>query len=267
MRDIDSIWRKPVYLPFLQPELTEETLRKAEEEIGYQLPKEFVELLKVQNGGYIRKRLKDTLSEQIFGIGPFFPSLTSVDWGRYQEWVSFQLEGLVAFDGDGHWFTCLDYRENSKEPKVTYIDTECDHEVLLAESFSRYLAKLTLDVDDQFAITTDKSLEQIVDEVEEVLSIKLEEQDDSYKHFGGRINESWIWLSPNIVPYGVIQKEDKRYEELAHLTKDTTLRFPEIQEDIVLLSFSSEQVKKESIEKLKTKEFAIFPLEDLIKKG
>ncbi|UIR57341.1 SMI1/KNR4 family protein [Sphingobacterium sp. SRCM116780] len=74
-----NIWRVPSYLPYVQPQLTDEILANAEKQIGYKLPKELVDILKIQNGGYVRYKLSETPHEQIMGIGPYFPSLTDFD--------------------------------------------------------------------------------------------------------------------------------------------------------------------------------------------
>src|SRR5215510_10309603 len=124
----ENIWRVPAYLPYLQPPLTEAAIGSAEEELGCKLPPEYLNLLKKQNGGYIRYSLPKKVHDSIAGIGPHFPSLTGFDWDECQDDVSFQLAGLVPFDGDGHWHLCLDYRQNSTAPVVTYVDVECDRE-------------------------------------------------------------------------------------------------------------------------------------------
>lgn len=53
---VDTIWSVPAYLPYLQPPLTDEAVASAEKELGLQLPIEYLNLLRKQNGGYIRYR-------------------------------------------------------------------------------------------------------------------------------------------------------------------------------------------------------------------
>ncbi len=267
MSELKSIWQKPIYLPYLQPELTDEVLNKAELKLGYKLPKDLVELLKIQNGGYIRKVLEESLNEQIYGIGPHFPSLTDVDWTDYKDWVSFELNGLIPFDGDGHWNICLDYRINNLNPKVTYVSIESDSERLIAESFSEYLSKLDYDIDDELVIRTDKSLSEIAKELERILNIEFEEPDSyaqGYEEYRSQLNDSWIWLSPNLVPKGFVREDEDRYEELIELTKGKALRFPEILNSDLLISFSSKKIEKEAIEKLKNNSIEIKPLIELL---
>ena len=46
----------------------------------------------------------------------------SEEWGE----VSYEIEGLVPFDGDGHWHLCLDYRKCKEDPPIVYVDIETD---------------------------------------------------------------------------------------------------------------------------------------------
>lgn len=269
MKDLASIWRKPIYLPYLQPKLTDDVLERAEQKLGYKLPKELIELLRIQNGGYIRKTLEDSLNRQIYGIGPYFPSLADVDWSEYKDWVSFQLDGLIPFDGDGHWYICLDYRNNNNNPQITYIDTECDNQRKVAESFSEYLYKLILDVEDNFFIETSKSIEQIAAELEQILNIKFEEPDNfahGYDQYRSKLNDCWIWLSPNLVPNGFVRKNEGRYEELVKLSKGTASRFPEIPATNLLISFSNEKVRSKIIDNVRANQLEIYSLKKYIEK-
>jgi len=268
MKNIEAIWRKPIYLPYLQPKLTDDILEDAEQKLGYKLPKELVELLKVQNGGYIRMTLKESLNKQIYGIGPYFPSLSDVDWSEYKDWVSFELNGLIPFDGDGHWYLCLDYRSNKIAPKITYIDTECDNQEIVAESFSDYLSQLVLDVEDKFVIDTGKSIVQTANALEQILNIKFEEPDNfahGYNQFRSQLNDTWIWISPNLVPNGFVRKDEDRYEELIQLSEGNALRFPEISDTNLFISFANENTRDLVVEKLREHQIEIRPLKEIIK--
>jgi len=268
MKELESIWQKPIYLPYLQPKLTHETIKSAEHKLRYRLPNELVELLKIQNGGYIRKTLKESLNEQIYGIGPYFPSLTDVDWTEYKDWVSFELEGLIPFDGDGHWYICLDYRNNKSMPEITYIDIECDNQVKIANSFSNYLSQLTLTVDEELVINTNKAIGEIIKKLESILNIKFEEPDNfthGYDQYKGKLEDCWIWLSSNIVPNGFVRKDEERYEELVKLSEGKATRFPEISETSLLISFSDENTKNKVVEKIRNNEMDIRPLKEIIK--
>ncbi|MFO0936321.1 MAG: SMI1/KNR4 family protein [Gemmataceae bacterium] len=146
----DTIWRVPAYLPYLQPPPSVDVIALAEKEIGYRLPEEYLDLIRKQNGGYIRYKLPESPHDTIAGIGPYFPSLTRFDWKEIQGHVSYCLEGLVPFDGDGHWYLCLDYRNNAEMPRITFVDIECDKESNVADSFVDYLDRLQLNVGGEF---------------------------------------------------------------------------------------------------------------------
>ena len=74
-----TIWKRPAFLPYIQSELTEKVLAAAEAKLGHKLPQEFVDILKVQNGGPIRFRIPDCVGYTIAGIGDRYPSLLTPD--------------------------------------------------------------------------------------------------------------------------------------------------------------------------------------------
>jgi hypothetical protein len=241
--DINTLWQVPKYFPYVQPNLTDDIIANAEKKIGYKLPKEYVDILKIQNGGYIRFRLPKTLNEQIYGIGPFFPSLTDYDWTDYEGTVSFELTGLVPFDGDGHWYLCLDYRRDNTQPEITFIDTESDYEKPIAKTFHEYLKLLEIDTDNEFVIETNFTIEELVTKVSSIADIKFEEPDSfahGYPIYRSKYNDSWVWISPNKVPSGFIRETDDRYEELKSQMLPTSLRYPEISSDFIFINVSDD---------------------------
>lgn len=240
--------QKPIYLPYLQPTLTDEILADAEQKIGYKLPKTFVELLKLQNGGYVNYALPEQSAGNWSGIGPHFPSLTDFDWTEDEEYVSFQLNGLVPFEGDGHWYNCFDYRANSAEPQITWIDVECDNQEVLANSFDEYLSKLVLPIDLEHIIETNEPIEELIDKIKQILPITFEAPDTfayGYPTYGGQYSGEWIFLSPNTVPYGFVRENEARYEELKHLMNSTALRYHELPANSVIINaFDADTVHK-----------------------
>lgn len=241
--DIKTIWQVPKYLPYVQPNLTDDIIANAEKKIGYKLPKEYVDVLKIQNGGYIRFRLPETLNEQIYGIGPFFPSLTDYDWTDYKGTVGFKLTGLVPFDGDGHWYLCLDYRQNNTQPEITFIDTESNYEKPIAKTFQEYLKLLEIDTDNEFVIETNFTIEELVKKISSITDIKFEEPDSfahGYPIYRSKYNDSWVWISPNKVPSGFIRESDDRYQELKSQMLPTSLRHPEISSDFIFITVSDD---------------------------
>jgi hypothetical protein len=134
--------------------LEKEHVRQAEQLLGVVLPPAYLEVLEVQNGGYLyRKKIRPaqrpvrfwgTAStyelEMLCGLDPdrwdSLPKLLEV---ARQEWDLPQ--GLVPFAGDGHFWVCLDYRTcgSQGDPSVTHTITsdfpgKPPKEFLVAES-------------------------------------------------------------------------------------------------------------------------------------
>jgi hypothetical protein len=234
-------------LPYLQPALTDDAIASAEEEIGYRLPKEYLDLLRKQNGGYIRYALPECVHNTIAGIGPHFPRLTRGDWEVWQENVSYPLQGLVPFDGDGHWHLCLDYRQDSRAPSITHADIECDEESHVAESFAAYLGLLRVRVDEEFVLDAVPDIETVKASLSALLGVAFEPPDtwaQGYPVQRARIgtdqykNPLWVWISPNTVPRGFVRKDDRRYSELKDLMPGFAERFPELPVGSYILSAS-----------------------------
>lgn len=266
--ELKNIWSVPKYLPYVQPALTPEILEQAEKQIGYKLPAKLIEILKIQNGGYIRYKIAETPQEQIMGIGPYFPSLTDFDWTESQEYVSFELDGLVPLDGDGHWYICLDYRENKEEPQVAWIDIECDHQEKIANSFAEYVELLTLDVNEgDLVIQTEHSIEENAKQIEQILKIKFdapEHFNSGYASYRGKYKDSWIWLTPNQVPAGFVREDDKRYHELKDNMSFSAVQYLDIPEKDLFLVLSEEDLNSEVMERLGNHNMKIRPITELL---
>jgi hypothetical protein len=239
----ETIWQVPAYLPYLQPPLTDGAVASAEKEIGYKFPTEYLNLLEKQNGGYIRFSLPEMVHDSIAGIGPHFPSLTGFHLDDGQENVSFPLQGLIPFDGDGHWYLCLDYRQNSHSPSITHVDIECDRQSGIANSFADYLTMLQIDADDEYVLEAVSDIEAVKSKLSSALAVTFDAP-DSWAHgypthrarLGTENNPEWVWISPNVVPRGFVRPDDPRYSELKDLMPGNALRFPELPAGSYLLS-------------------------------
>jgi hypothetical protein len=243
-----NIWQVPAYLPFLQPPLTDEMVAEAQAKIGHPLPREYLELLAVQNGGYIGYRLPDRLNEMIAGIGPNFPSLTDVQWDQAQEVVSFPLDGLFPFDGDGHWNLCLDYRKDPANPCVSYVDVEVDSQSRVAATFADYLAKLKPHVrDDEYVVEGAGDIEAFKAMLGSTLKVKFSPA-DTYAHgypiHAARFGDGWINLSPNTVRRGFVCPDDPRYEQLKDLLPGHAPRYPGAPDESIILLATGKALPK-----------------------
>lgn len=241
----DTIWQLPAYLPYLQPTLTDDAVAAAEAEIGYRLPEEYLNLLRKQNGGYIRFSLPETVHDTIAGIGPHYPSLTDFDWEEQQQDISFPLNGLIPFDGDGHWHLCLDYRKNARVPAITLADVECDRETRVAGSFAEYLTKLRIQVEDEWVLEAVPDLERLKTLLSQELSVPFDPPDEWAQGYpierarlGAESNPQWLWISPNTVRRGFVRADDRRYSELKDLMPGYGDRFEGLPPNSYILNAS-----------------------------
>lgn len=270
----ETIWRVPAYLPYLQPPLTQSAVAAAEERIGFRLPAAYLDLLRTQNGGYIRMALPELAHDCISGIGPHFPSLTMFDWAKAQDHVGFPLQGLVPFDGDGHWYLCLDYREDAAAPSVSHIDIECDRQSVVAPSFAAYLALLCFEEEeDHYVLETTLDVEEVVARLSAALGVPFDPPDartQSYPQhraaLGNAERREWLWLSPNEVPRGFVRAGDPRYDELKDLLPGRALRYPEAPAGCLLLA-PTYSARTRVVEACKAARLPIRPLLDYLQDG
>lgn len=150
------------------PPPSDALIEASERELGVRLPPSYVALVRHRNGGHVRlngvllasplpRHISDRRMyefERIEGIQPGdFHSITEQTRLAREEWGV--PDGLIAFDGDGHWWLCMDYREcgPAGEPPILHFDTESidireatgehvDAEIPIADSFGDLLARL-----------------------------------------------------------------------------------------------------------------------------
>jgi hypothetical protein len=147
-------YKQILYAPskhYTLPRLTADEVRRAERQLGIRLPAAYVRLLKYQNGGRLRyggifpeqrsPRTHTTRKvyefESIAGLHSRLErALNAITTVARKEWDL--PEGLFPFDGDGHWWLCLDYRKCGPqgEPCITHYDTEYEREARIASSFA-----------------------------------------------------------------------------------------------------------------------------------
>ena len=272
-KDYKTIWKVPKNLSCVQPELADEMVRDAENKMGYPLPKEYIELLKVQNGGCIRYGLADTPHRQIYGIGPNWPTITDFkdltdhldDEADAKEVAA--LQGLFPFDGDGHWHICLDYRKTQTEPEITFLDIEYEEEHLIANHFAEYLDLLEPDIKDTYFFDTTATFEEAVKQVTASLKTDFDAPGsmDGYPISRGKFKDSWVWMSPNTIPAGSARENDQRYEELKAGKEPTSLRYPEISATSMFIDCEKE-VRDEVFTLLAGNSITICAVKDLIGK-
>ncbi len=266
--NLDKIWTFPKYLPFVQPELTDAMLQDAENKLGYKLPSEFVQISRIQNGGYIAYSLANSPHTMIYGIGPKFPSLTDFDWAEDQEYVSFQLDGLIPFDGDGHWHLCLDYRNSPNVPQVTFIDIESNQSSVIAENFNAYLKLLERQFHQKFMMNYSETIHENLTIIKDLLNIQFESANSwahGYPIYRAKFNnDAYIWVSPNKVPIGFIRENEKGYKQLKSQMEIMVSQYPEIPQHCLLIQTSDEKLTQLLFHKLKDKSIRVNFLEHII---
>jgi hypothetical protein len=143
------------------PPLTDKMIIQAENELGVKLPDTFLDLLKVQNGGYTKgfafpMTIKTTWAAnhvpltELFGIvlDKELDSAHNLMQSDYmtREWGLPEKQVLLA--GDGHWWITLDYRHGNT-PSIRWIDRECGEDIHIANSFDDFYNGLVSE--DEFA--------------------------------------------------------------------------------------------------------------------
>ncbi|OAV45896.1 hypothetical protein A3850_011490 [Lewinella sp. 4G2] len=131
--------------------LTNKSIKMAEQKLGVDLPELYIDLLKVQNGGYTKgfaypMTIETSWSKnhiplyELFGIdlyhGPGNSSNILYSTYMIEEWGL--PEKQVLLSGDGHWWITLDYRK-STIPSVNWIDCECSEDIHVANNFTDFI--------------------------------------------------------------------------------------------------------------------------------
>ncbi|MFF2288694.1 SMI1/KNR4 family protein [Peribacillus butanolivorans] len=130
--------------------VTDSEIAEFEEQLNIKLPSTYLELLRIQNGGYITYNAfkNDTLEngimiDHIYGIGGELSILDSTY--LIKEWEL--PEKLVLFAGDGHTWFAMDYRKTDENPPIIYI--EVDEEIIdIASGFKTFLQGLYVEDED-----------------------------------------------------------------------------------------------------------------------
>ncbi len=197
------------------------------------------------NWGYIRYSIPGLPHSQIAGNGPNFPALCHFDVDECQAFLSIPLQGLVPFDGDGHWHLCVDYRANVFIPAITYIDIECNSEFQVAASIAGYLPVLILDIKNVWVLDQVPVISTVVESLGVVLGVHSIEPDLwAYGYpvytfaLGAKDDPQWLWLSPNRVASGFVRADDRRYHELKNSMPGFSLRCPALEDTSYLLEYT-----------------------------
>lgn len=133
------------------PTLTDKMIEMAETSLNVKLPKLLIELLRIQNGGYVNGLVFPTNKKtswadnhiafsELFGIVTDKSKETSLNI-LDSEYLANECglpEKQVILSGDGHWFITLDYRKG-ENPTIKWIDLECNEDIHIADTFDDFI--------------------------------------------------------------------------------------------------------------------------------
>lgn len=130
-----NIWR----IDKDKEKLTDDMIINAEKKLGVKLPSSYIELCRIQNGGYITYDAfptsvptgwaDDHISvDHIRGIEE--DGILSNDY-YIEEWEL--PKDILLICGDGHTWTAMDYRQTKEEPPIIYIDLEWGDDIFILE--------------------------------------------------------------------------------------------------------------------------------------
>ena len=131
-------------------ELTDDLISRAEANIGYKLPKSYIELLRFQNGGYISDDI-DSWLIAIYGIGPEADTPNSLEemfpnWMEEWEYPNIGIPFGETQSG-GHDMYFMDFRnlDENGEPAIVLVDVEIDPEGVItpvAKNLREFIEKV-----------------------------------------------------------------------------------------------------------------------------
>lgn len=160
--DLSDFWEDSDYArrEYVGPPFSDLDVKRAEKELGYRLPRSYIELMRIQNGG-IPKRTNHRMNERtswaethiaITGIYSIGQEKTYSLCGAFSSkfWVAewgYPPIGIYFADcpSAGHDMLCLDYRKCGPEgePQVVHIDQEWDYKItLVSENFESFVRGL-----------------------------------------------------------------------------------------------------------------------------
>ena len=119
--------------------LTDQMVQDAETELGVKLPGAYINLCKIQNGGYLTYDAFPTAVptgwaddhinvDHIRGIEE--DGILTNDY-YIEEWEL--PKGIILLCGDGHTWTAMDYRRTKENPPIIYIDLEFGEDIFIVE--------------------------------------------------------------------------------------------------------------------------------------
>ncbi len=216
--NLNTFWKQPTK-EFSEKTIgrTEKEIQTREEQIGFKLPNTYRELMKIQNGGFIRKtafEYNKTLQSLIYN-GAMIDHIYPEPFGHenmldvLSEWMdeeeidlvsdtdyNFLKRLIIISHMDGHSFMCFDYgwneKEIKKEPEVCFFNDDFK-EYLRLNNFDEFVNGLMYYGYEAshyyFGFKENISIEEVKKKLELKLNFEFEK---NYTDEPGKLNE-YMW--------------------------------------------------------------------------
>lgn len=153
---------------YYQGELKENRIKEVEDNLGYKLPKSYIQLLKFQNGGYISDNFNDCWLTAIYGIGQNIDSSYGLEeqfklWKNEWEYPNIGIPFGETQTG-GHDMYFMDYSvvDQNGEPRIVRVSNEDNNaRYFVANNFEEFIDMVynNKDIDGKL-IVDEKKVEQ-----------------------------------------------------------------------------------------------------------
>lgn len=139
--------------------LTAEVIKEVQQQFNVTLPKAYIELMSLQNGGSLSDakntyyvNVKDSDEQEVIGVSHLYGiSMDDTAMGgtfyMIEEWE--YPENIIIISDEAHYAVCLDYRNYAGDnPPICYIDLELELDIEIAPDFETFIENLTNYIDE-----------------------------------------------------------------------------------------------------------------------
>lgn len=144
--------------------LTDRVLKDVEEKFQVNLPKSYIDLMKIKNGGLLSYNYNTYYIEftdpddgEIYQEALNVPYLKGITLDYVGIGSTFEIineweypKDIIILLDEGHYCVCLDYRNyKGDNPPISYIDLEAELDGNIAENFEEFFNNLTVEIDNE----------------------------------------------------------------------------------------------------------------------
>lgn len=139
--------------------LTAEVIKEVQQQFNVTLPKAYIELMSLQNGGSLSDakntyyvNVENSDEQEVIGVSHLYGISmddTAIGGTFYmiEEWE--YPENIIIISDEAHYAVCLDYRNYAGDnPPIRYIDLELELDIEIAPDFETFIENLTNYVDE-----------------------------------------------------------------------------------------------------------------------